>query len=57
MDELIEDEWYWVSGDGDGWWPAMYNIDAANGWTSGDTWEDFDDEVKMWQAIQEPRTI
>jgi len=49
--------WYWVSRDGLEWFPARHSIDAAGGWTNGDTWEDFGKEIKYWIQIPPPSLI
>jgi hypothetical protein len=34
--------------------PACRNQRLAGGWTNGDTWEDFYNQVTHWQVISEP---
>ena len=37
------------------WFPAMYDPESCNGWTNGDTWEDFYSEVIEWKKIPYPK--
>jgi len=53
-DNPIQGEWYWVT-DGRCVWPAIACKLAAGGWSNGDTWEDFDGDVKQWQRIPRPQ--
>lgn len=54
-DFLPKDEtWCWVR-DKDGIeFIAMRSRSAAGGWTNLDTWEDFQNEVTHWIALQSP---
>jgi hypothetical protein len=43
----------WVS-DGQNVWIAYHSEWAANGWSNGDTWEDFEGRVTHWMEIVAP---
>ena len=48
--------WCWVY-TGSGPFPAIYDARSTNGWTNGDTWEDFDHAVTHWMKLPEPPEV
>lgn len=45
--------WCWVS-NGSSVWIAMRDSERYGGWTNQDTWEDFDDDVKLYIPLVKP---
>ena len=56
IEELKDNEWYWISfnKDGSAYFPALWSTTIKN-WTNGDTWEDFNHQVKWWKKIELPK--
>ncbi|MCP4100532.1 MAG: hypothetical protein GY750_03775 [Lentisphaerae bacterium] len=52
MDDSVNGAWYWVT-DGKDTWPAMRDDKAAGGWSNGDTWEDFTNDITGFEKIRE----
>ena len=50
----VEGRWYWVRQFNGDWFPAMRCAEASGGWTNGDTWEDFHNEIIAWKLIDPP---
>jgi hypothetical protein len=53
----VEGSWYWVTSDGEIWFPAKSDKQRAGGWSNDDTWEDFSYEITKWILIPTPDSI
>lgn len=51
---MISIQWFWVKINGEWSHPAYKDKACAGGWTNGDTWEDFDNQVEDWIVIKAP---
>jgi hypothetical protein len=53
----VEGSWYWVTYDGETWFPAKADKQRVGGWSNDDTWEDFYCKITKWILIPTPDNL